>query len=391
MHDANPMALRYYPVNLLDLTLEMLDKKRLPPNLSEDRLSLIQAIKNQLLSSDGEAAIAFPNGFLTQNEKGKDKIIHTIPLPLVSLPDDYLGQAKRQLTASGSNENFKDTAIKNVSLNKLSLKVLSEKELGTTFYHRNQRVIEALKAQLTKYDDDAEKAFAEPFYPFGKDRPFIKSIRLPAPRSSGIYVRGGVANLGDALYTEMYKHEGNYWFRARYKVSQEYAFGLPVMPKGAQHICNFTKNDFVRIKHSNLACCYRETGRRKDFFGNTLIDVEAIFDDGIFEGYWNYFEPSNDRPVVQLHDGSAFFLLEDGKSLDKDLLTLISKPKEKKKAKGPEELEYFEFSENAQETPPLKFSLVTDIKRKIGDASLIEKIKVNILGISQDIANDDLA
>ncbi|MFZ2540539.1 MAG: type II CRISPR RNA-guided endonuclease Cas9, partial [Gallionella sp.] len=303
LHDANPMALRYYPVNLLDLTLDMMDEKRLPPNLPEERLSLIKAVRQQLLTSDIDAAIAFPNGFLIKNASGKDKIIHTIPLPLVSLPDDYLGQVKRQLSASGSNENFKDTAIKNVALNKLSLKALSEKELGTTFYHRNQRVIEALKAQLNKYDDDAEKAFAEPFYPFGKDCPFIKSIRLPAPRGSGIYVRGGVANLGDALYTEMYKHDGNYWFRARYKVSQENAFGLPIMPKGAQHICNFTKNDLVRIKHPNLACCYRETSRYKDSFGNTLIDVIVNFDDGIFEGYWNYFEPSNDRPVVQLHDG----------------------------------------------------------------------------------------
>lgn len=391
LHDANPMRLRYYPVSLLNITLDMLDEKQLPPNLPEERLSLIQAVRQQLLTSDVDAAIAFPNGFLTRNASGKDKIIHTIPLPLVSLPDDYLGQVKRQLTASGSNENFKDTAIKNVPLNKLSLKVLSEKELGTTFYHRNQRVIEALKAQLNKYDDDAEKAFAEPFYPFGKDCPFIKSIRLPAPRGSGIYVRGGVANLGDALYTEMHKHDGNYWFRARYKVSQENAFGLPVMPKGAQHICNFTKNDLVRIKHPNLACCYRETSRYKDSFGNTLIDVIANFDDGIFEGYWNYFEPSNDRPVVQLHDGSTFFLLEDGKTLDKKSLTLIAKPKEKKKGKAQEELEYFEFPEKGQESPPLKFSLVSDIKRKVGDASFIEKIKVNVLGISQENNKNDLA
>lgn len=391
LHDANPMALRYYPVNLLDLTLDILDEKRLPPDFQEERLLLIRAIRNQLLSSDGDAAIAFPDGFLTKNTNGKDKIIHTVPLPLVFLPDDYLGQVRQRLAASGSNENFKDTAKKNVPLSKLSLKILSEKELGTAFYQRNQRVIEALKAQLTKHDDDAEKAFAELFYPFGKDRPFIKSIRLPAPRGSGIYVRGGVANLGDTLYTEMYKHEGNYWFRARYKVPQENSFGLPVMPKGAQHICNFTKNDLVRIKHPNLACCYRETDRFVDSLGNTRINVTAIFDNDIFEGYWNYFESSNDRPVVQLHDSSAFFLLEDGKSLGKDSLTLIAKPKDKKKQKGPEELEYFEFSENAQEAPPLKFSLVTNIKRKVGDATFIEKIKVGVLGISQESTNNDLA
>ncbi len=388
LHDSNPMSLRNYPVSLIDLTLDMLDENLLPPNLPEARLQLIRAVKQQLHSCDGDAAIAFQNGFLTTNTKGRDKTIHTIPLPLISLPDNYLGTEKRQLAAIGSTENFKDTAKKNMALNKLSLKMLSEKELGTAFYHRNQRMIETLKVQLTKYDDDAEKAFAEPFYPFGKDRPRIKSIQLPAPRSSGIFVRGGIANLGDALYTEMYKHEGCYWFRARYKTTQENTFGLPVMPKGAQHVCNLNKNDLVRIKHPSLAGCYRETSRHKDSFGNTLIEVEAIFYDGIFEGYWNYFEPSNDRPVVQLHDGSAFFLLDAGKMLDSESLTLIAKPKEKKKGKSkkdePEELEYFEFSHTPQETPSLKFSLVRDIKRIVGDASSIEKIKVGILGIPQE-------
>ena len=384
LHDSNPMRLRYYPVSLQDLTLDMLDEKQLPPNLSDDRMLLIQAIRHQLLSSDGDASIAFPNGFLTKNEKGKDKTVHSVPLPLVSLPKDYLGRIKQQLAASGSNENFTDTAKKNVPLNKLSLKTLSEKELGTAFHHRNRRVIEALTAQLKKFDDDADKAFAEKFYPFGMDRPFINSIRLPAPRGSGIYVRGGVANLGEALYTEMYKHEGVYWFRARYKVPQEDAFGLPVMPKGAQHICNFAKNELIRIKHSNLAHCYHETSRFVNTLGNTLITVESVFDNGIFEGYWNYFEPSNDRPVVQMHDGSAFFLLEDGKALDKKTLVLIAKPKQKKKAKGQEEMDYFEFCDDTQGIPPLKFSLVNDIKRNVRDAIFIEKAKVNILGCFQE-------
>lgn len=388
LHDANPMALRYYPVNLCELTPEILDEKQLPPNLPESRLSLIEAIRNHLLACDGDAVAAFKDGYLTRNMKEKEKIIHTIPLPLISLPEDYLKIAKKQGVALKAVENLKDTAKKNFNLAELSLKKLEEKALGSTFYNRNKRMIDALKAQLKIFDDDAQKAFTEPFYPFGKDHPPIKSIRLPAPRSSGIFVRGGVSNLGDALYTEMYKHEGTYWFRARYKVPQENSVGLPLMPKGAQHICNFTKNDFVRIRHPNLAYCYREVGRHKDSFGNILIHVEAVFDSGIFEGYWNYYEPSNDRPVVQLHDGSPFFLLEDGKTLDKESLTLIAIPKEKKKAKTKakeeEVVEYFEFCETPQESP-LKFSLVNDIKRKVGDANFIKKVKVDILGSTQEV------
>lgn len=358
-------------IALSNLTLEMLDDTRLGSAYLNRNKKVIDALIAQLKHYDGDSRKAFSDGFALNG--GDGKVIRSIRLPLWT--DEVSAQVH-----------------KTVPLTSLSLDKLDSEKLGATYYHRNRRMIEVLKAQLTKYGDDAEKAFPESlFHPFGTDHPCIKSIRLPAPRSSGIYVRGGGANLGDALYTEMYKHEDSYWFRARYKVPQENAFGLPVMPKGAQHICNFMKNELVRIKHPNLACCYRETDRFVDSLGNTQINVTAIFDNGIFEGYWNYFEPSNDRPVVQLHDSSAFFLLEDGKSLDKDSLTLIAKPKGKKKQKGQEELEYFEFSENAQETPPLKFSLVTDIKRKVGDAALIEKIKVGVLGISQESTNNDMA
>ena len=380
LHDANPIGYRYYPAKLTDLTQEIFDEIKLPPDLPVARINLIDSVRGHLLSCKGDANTAFQHGFKTKNAKGKDKVIHTLPLPLITLPEALIAKAKQYLPL-GSTENFSDTAIKNVPLSSLTLKKLDEKELGTAFYNRNKRMIESIKAQISKFDGDAEKAFAAPFYPFGSSRPPIKSIRLPAPRGSGIHVRGGVSNLGDALYTEMYRYNGTYWFRPRYKISEEASFGLPVMPRGAQHICNFRKNDFVRIKHPNMAHCYRETSRYRNANGDTIIEVSAISLDGVFEGYWNYFEPSNDRPVVQLHDGSAFFLLEDGKTLESQSLILIAKPKAKKaKTKGIDELEYFEFGE-AQQDRPLKFSQVRDIKRKVGDAAFIEKIKIDVLGI----------
>ena len=384
LHDANPMALRYFPVNLQKLTLEMLDEAQLPPDLPEKRLLLIRAVRERLRSSNGEASTAFSRGFQTHDKKGCDRTIYTISLPIICLPENYLAEERKELKKIKQTEDFKDSAKKVVPLNKLSQKILKEEELGSSFYHRNKRLVEALKARLREFDDNADKAFPETgkFYPFGKEegRPFIRSIRLPAPSGSGVHVRGGVADLGDALYTELYWHKSRYWFRPRYKVADEATYGLPVMPKGAEWRCNFRKNDLIRIKHPNLAYCYRETSRFKDALGNTLINAIAVFREGVFEGYWDHFQPSLDRPVVKLHDGSPFYLLNDGRTCEKNSITLIEKSKEKKNKKQEEVFEYIEYYSDETTAPPLTFSLVKTIERKVNDATFIEKVKVNILG-----------
>ena len=483
LHDANPMAIRFFSVKLTDLTQEIFDA--LPIGLAPKRKHLIEQLQNKLNAHQGNAEEAFTDGFIAVTPSGKATKINTIPIPLLALPDSYIknhaktardyvkrskakafldvdyekislseltlskldkdnldavfclrnsflvNQLRERLKKYNDNarlafaepfypifidkesgveklssspiqsirltikksENFSDAATKIVPLSKLALKMLTEDELGSTFYHRNQRMINALKIQLEEYGGNAEKAFPESiFYPFGKDHPFIKSIRLPAPRSSGIFVRGGIANLGDALYTEIYKYQDSYWFRARYKAAKEQTFGLPVMPIGAEIICKFTKNEYVRIKHPNLAHCYREISRYTDSWGNTLINVEAIFANGVFEGYWNNFEPSAKRPVLYLQDKKSFFLLEDGKTLDKKSLTLIAKPKVKKTAKQEVELEYFEYLGDQPQEKPLKFDLKLGkdavIQRGIKDALFIEKVKVNILGFLQENNND---
>jgi CRISPR/Cas system Type II protein with McrA/HNH and RuvC-like nuclease domain len=197
LHDANPMALRYYPVNLKKLTLEMLDEIHLPPDLPDKRRLLIRAIRDRLQSNNGNASDAFERGFQIHDNTGGDGTIYTIPLPFTCLPGGYIAEERKELKKAKRTEDFNDSAKKVAPLTKLSVDMLSEDALGSAFYTRNKRVVEALKARLNEFDGDAEKAFAAPFYPFGKEahRPFIKSIRLPAPRGSGVYVRGGVANL----------------------------------------------------------------------------------------------------------------------------------------------------------------------------------------------------
>lgn len=376
LHDSNPMAIRYFPVKLSQLTSELLDQVLVTFDLPERRRSLILEVREALSKNNNDASL-FVDGFKTKNRNGEPHKIYTIPLPLMTV-SNLLGSETK-------GEKLKDSAKKVIPLNKLNIKMLSEKELGSDFYNRNKRMVDALTAALRSNNDKADKAFpSSVFYPFGDNKPPIRSIRVPASRSSGIFVRGGVANLGDALYTEMYQFKGQYIFRPRYKVCQEQTFGLQVMPESAKFICTLSKNDYVRIKHPNLAHCYREVSRSKDIFGNVLIHVVAMFADGVFEGYWNYYEPSNDRPVVQLHDGSDAFLLQADKLTDKNELTLIVKPKGKgNQDASDEEVEYFEFH-TTPEDKPLKFSRVKVIKRGISDASFVEKVRFDILGNIKD-------
>lgn len=376
LHDSNPMAIRYYPVKLTQLRSELLDEILNKFNLPEKRRFLIGALRDALLKNHDDASI-FENGFDTRKRTGEFHKIHTVPLPLMAI-SAMLSKANG---AETKGEKLKDTAKKVIPLSKLNIKILSEKELGSGFYNRNKRMVDALTEALKANGDKAEKAFpSSVFYPFGENKPLIRSIRVPASRSSGIFVRGGVANLGDALHTEMYQFKGQYIFRPRYKVSEEQTFGLQVIPDNAKYICSLSKNDFVRIKHPNLANCYREITRSKDIFGNVLIKVEAIFADGVFEGYWNYYEPSNDRPVVQLHDGSDFFLLQSDKVSNKNELTLIVKQKDNTNQSNHDDgSEFIEFH-LTHEDKPLKFSRVKVIKRGVTDAVFIEKLRFDILG-----------
>ena len=372
--EKNFAAFDYEKIALKELTLSKLDEGNLEPDFYSRNKSLVHQLQDRLKKYNDNAKLAFAAPFFPSyidKQTGLEKIslspIHSIRLTV------------------RKTEKFSDTSIKNVPLNKLSLKMLTENELGSTFYHRNIRLIDALRTQLVESDGDAEKAFDSEkyFYPFGENKPFVKSVRLPVACNSGIFVRGGIASLKNTLYTEMYKHQDKYYFRSRYKIAEEKTFGLPIkMPKGAQHICNFAKNDFVRVKHPNLIFCYRELSRHKDNYGNTLISVESIFKDGIFEGTWEFFDNKNDRPQVKLHDGRGFFLLGSNKLCDKTLLTLI--------ATDEKETEYREYS-NSVIDKPLTFSFVKSISRKVDDAVLIEKLTVSVLGQLQERESRDLA
>jgi CRISPR-associated endonuclease Csn1 len=212
--------------------------------------------------------------------------------------------------------------------------------------------------------------------------PIIKKVKLVETSKSGAYVREGIAELGKVLRTRVFRHGDEYLFLPRYELPDEKLFGLPPIPSDAVDTgIELYGSDAVRIEHPNLIHCYKAIRTYEDdATGEKLIDVVAAFPSGVFLGYWAYFEPSNNRPVVQLHDSAPFYLLEASKVTNQQEFTLIAK---EKKTKG--DTENNKTYEYIEKSPPLerkafKFSLEQDIKRQIGSAASFKKLHVDVLG-----------
>ena len=219
--------------------------------------------------------------------------------------------------------------------------------------------------------------------------PIIKKVKLVETAKSGAYIREGIAELGKVISTMVYRHNEEILFQPRYELPVEKLFGLAIIPSNAVNTgIQLYGNDVVKIEHPNLSHCYRVLREYEDISTKEkLIDVVAMFPNGVFTGYWAYFEPSLNRPVLQLHDSSKFFLLEANKITPQQEFTLIVKEK-KTKSKDKKEYEYIEKS------PPLErraftFSLEENIKRQISSAKSLKKLNVDVLGNLYHVAKEE--
>jgi CRISPR/Cas system Type II protein with McrA/HNH and RuvC-like nuclease domain len=254
LHDANPKGIRYLPVPLTDLTEDMLADECLREIRSRRRENY-EALRLALQASGGDPKTVFSDGFEIVGTNGKTQRIKSIGIPLWSLPNDYLKTWKKA-NKKKPKEMASETkaARKTIPLISLKPKMLTESELGTSFYYRNKDLLEALNAHMAKYGNDAKKAFAEPFRPpgstkkTGEQRPVMRSIRLPDTHGSGIVVRGGIAGLGDSIATEVYWiDKKGYFFRPRYQVDKEITFGLDEPPANARHLFNLRIDEPIKV------------------------------------------------------------------------------------------------------------------------------------------------
>ncbi len=111
----------------------------------------------------------------------------------------------------GTDEKGLVTTSKRVRLEDLTAKLL-ENMVGRA---QDRALYEALAARLAEFGGDGAKAFAEPFYKPtrpGRPAPRVRSIRVyDAPSSGGTKVRGGFADNGEMVRTDVFERDGKYY------------------------------------------------------------------------------------------------------------------------------------------------------------------------------------
>lgn len=252
-------------IPLHDLTLGMLDDSQLGSKYLARNRKVIDELSKRLKNFQGDGRKAFQdgahrNGF---NIGGSGKLIRSIRLPL------------------NTNETAAQTH-KTIPLTNLSLDKLSVEKLGAQYYHRNRKLVDAIKARLIEFKGVAKKAFDKPFdpTPYGKPGPIIRSLRLPQVQGAGMRVRGGITGIGNSICTEVHWTGQAYFCRPRYQAGEEVLYGLATPPEGSQHLFNLRINDLVEV----------------------VLDDGSHIPGDTKPGYFVVYEANDGRMRIRTHD-----------------------------------------------------------------------------------------
>jgi CRISPR/Cas system Type II protein with McrA/HNH and RuvC-like nuclease domain len=255
LHDSNPMAwkrqnkmtrVRLYNLKIQQLDLE--NKKLYDPVSAEKYLlrnkALLITLRAQL-EKHKDAKEAFKDTFEFRGQK-----IRTI-----KLPEQTAKRAAKAIDENGLNSLTQPAAHKTIKLTDLTLEQLTVEKLGEQFFSRNDKLIHALVEQLKNHGGNAEKAFPNSeFYPFGKGvsknnnpLPCIRSIRLPNNKSSGLFVRGGLAELGSSLRTDVYWENTKYQFKPIYKAPKQNVLNKNRDFEEDNYLFSLTQDDLLEV------------------------------------------------------------------------------------------------------------------------------------------------
>jgi CRISPR-associated endonuclease Csn1 len=111
-----------------------------------------------------------------------------------------------------------------------------------------------LHERLERHGDDGKKAFSTPVYMPSKTGKgaLVKAVKLASTQKSGVFVRGGVAELGDMLHVDVYRHGKRFLIEPAYLVDDKQRVKPTNLPADSEFLFSLTKHDFVRVTLGNM-------------------------------------------------------------------------------------------------------------------------------------------
>ena len=104
---------------------------------------------------------------------------------------------------------------KRVSVIRTDVTKLTKENLKNLYApETNEKLYAVIRERMEQYGWDAKKAFAEPLYKPTKDGtqgPLVRKVKLAAAQPSGVEVRGGIADNGSMVRTDVFVKDGKYY------------------------------------------------------------------------------------------------------------------------------------------------------------------------------------
>lgn len=210
---------------------------------------------------------------------------------------------------------------------------------------RDKALYEALKKRLEEYGGKPDKAFAGEFRKptkDGKPGPVVRSIKVFSNGTSGVPVRGGIANNGGMVRVDIYakeKHVKTKKKKAENKKKYEYyliPYYVNDITVGAINnkaiVADEDVNDWIEVDSSYDFVC--------SLYKNDLIKVISSKGTEIF-GYYVGCDIATGAITVKAHDGSELWRgigMRTAKSIEKYEVDVLGDYHKVKKEKPPHEL-----------------------------------------------------